>query len=229
MTAAEVDRRIEQLLAERPQLHTRGNQVVDYGIDAYLVGFLREHVAAGQRTIETGSGLSTLVFLLMGGEHTAVSPDPKEPERIGAYCDTHGIPRARYTPIVGQSELVLPALPRTPGFDLAFIDGEHAFPVPGIDWFYLTRVLKKGGILIVDDLQLWSCRMLADFMDEEEVWRRVTRTERVAAYRLLDEPDAVLRRWWGAQRYVTRRSKSWTRLRIEKRLFRLARRVGLMQ
>jgi Methyltransferase domain len=227
LTRKDIDERIARLVAERPTLHTRGDRLVDYGINPYLIAFLRRHLTAGERTIETGSGISTLIFLLMGSEHTAISPDPEEPDRIRAYCAQHGIPSDRYTPIVGGSETVLPALPRTPPFDVAFIDGNHSFPAPAIDWFYLTRVLKKNAILIVDDLQLWPCRMLADFMDEEEVWERLARSERAAAYRLLDEPEVVLGRWFGAQPYVRRRSKSWNRLRVEKQFYRLARWFGL--
>jgi hypothetical protein len=69
--------------------------------------------------------------------------------------------------------------------------------------------------------------MLADFMDAEPAWKRLTRTERVAAYQMLDDAHTVLHRGWVYQRYVTRRSKSWTRVRIERQFHRIARHLGI--
>ena len=96
-------------------------------------------------------------------------------------------------------------------FDLALVEGITRFPAPSLDWFYLSRVLKKGGVMVIDDIQVWSCRMVADFLDEEELWQRQTRNDRLAVYRLLAEPDAVLSRSWSRQPYVARRFRSLIR------------------
>ena len=211
----DVDNMIADLCSERPALHVDGDRnLADYGIDHHLASFLRSNLSAGQRSIETGSGISTIVFLLLGTKHTAVSPDEGEPERIRSYCEEHNISLQHYSPVVAASETFLPTLEQTTPFDLALVDGNHAFPAPCIDWFYLTRVLRKGGIMVVDDTQLWPCRVLADFLDAEEVWQQLVRTERVATYRLLAEPSEVLSRWWGQQPDVMRHSKPnlWARV-----------------
>ena len=67
-------------------------------------------------------------------------------------------------------------------------------------------MLRTGGVAIVDDLQLWSGRIVADFLDEEPVWERVVRTPRFGVYRLLADARTVLARWWGLQPFVTRHS-----------------------
>lgn len=67
-------------------------------------------------------------------------------------------------------------------------------------------MLNKGGIMIIDDVHLWTGRILADFLDAEEVWRRLTRTNRFAMYRLLVEAPVVLSRWWEQQPLLVRRS-----------------------
>jgi hypothetical protein len=212
-----VDARIERLVANPPLLHRDGaGNPANYGIDPLLVPYLREYVRPGGNTMETGSGISTIVFLLLGACHSSVTPNGDEAERILGYCREHGIPTKTYTPIVARSELALPALADEPRLEVALVDGNHAFPVPCLDWFYLTRILKQGGVMIVDDIQLWSGKILADFLCAEDPWQRLARTPRFAVYRLLATPDETLGRWWGQQPYVIRHSRSgrlWNRLR----------------
>lgn len=56
-----------------------------------------------------------------------------------------------------ESQIVLPRLlgeRRT--FDLAFVDGNHRFDGVFLDLVYLGRLVRPGGIVFVDDLQLPS-------------------------------------------------------------------------
>lgn len=55
------------------------------------------------------------------------------------------------------SELALPKLLRDGGdgqFDFAFIDGWHTMDHTMLDCFYMNRLLKVGGVLVVDDVNL---------------------------------------------------------------------------
>ena len=89
--AQDTDRLIAELCRNRPALQVDGNQgLVDLNRRPPRI-VLRRNVTPGQRTIETGSGMSTILFLLLGADHTAVSPDAGEPERIRRYCETRGI------------------------------------------------------------------------------------------------------------------------------------------
>jgi glucosyl-dolichyl phosphate glucuronosyltransferase len=205
LRAMQIDEQIEKLLRSPPSLHVDGSgKRVNYGVDARLIAQLREHVRPGHRTLETGSGISTVVFLALGARHRSVSPDGGEAERIREYCKDAGIDASQFTPVVGRSEEILPTLSNEPVLDLALVDGNHAFPAPCIDWYYATRILKRGGVMIVDDIELWTGQILADFLDEEEVWQRLERTDRFASYRMLDDADKVLARWWGQQPLVKR-------------------------
>jgi len=200
---------IEELMKAPPSLHRSDpNTPVNWGIHDALIPHLRRAVRPGSRTLETGSGLSTIIFLALGAKHQSVSPDAGEAERIKSYCEEHGISTADYQPIVGTSENVLPALGDQPVLDLALIDGSHSFPLPSIDWFYTTRILKKDGVMVLDDVQLWSVAILADFLDGDDAWEKVERTPRFAVYRMLGEASDVLGRWWGKQPHVVRCSGS---------------------
>ena len=48
-------------------------------------------------------------------------------------------------------------------FDLGFIDGNHRFDGVFLDLFYLGRLIRKGGILILDDYNLPGIRRAVSF------------------------------------------------------------------
>jgi hypothetical protein len=205
---------IEDLLAHPPSLHADGNgKLVNYQIDVGLVRHLKQWIKPGAHTMETGSGVSTIIFLILGAIHRSVTPFGEEAERIRAYCRQKLIPSDTFTAIMENSETALPKMDGEPILDLALIDGNHAFPVPCIDWYYMTRLLKKGGVLIVDDVQIWSGEILANFLDAEEVWENLERTKRFAVYRLKEDSRTVLKRWWGQQPYLASRYKEPSRWR----------------
>jgi hypothetical protein len=49
-----------------------------YGISKDLAEFLNTSVQPGWKTLETGSGISTLIFAHWGAVHTAVTPNAAE-------------------------------------------------------------------------------------------------------------------------------------------------------
>jgi hypothetical protein len=73
---------------------------------------------------------------------------------------------------IGPSQEVLPTL-RSDAVDLALIDGQHAFPIFFLDWYFCDRWLWVGGVIVVDDTQLWTGHVLRDFLAAESGWRRV--------------------------------------------------------
>lgn len=205
------DDRIRELVRRPPKLHVHRGRPISWGINRALADLLRREVSARSRTLETGAGVSTLIFLLLGATHDAISPDPDEASKILAYCTEHRIPTDRYVHHLARSEAVLPTLPLEPGLDLVLVDGDHAFPIPCLDWFYAARRLRRGGLMVLDDVSLWSVRIVADFLSADDAWQQIERSRRFAAYRLLVDPDRALSRWWGEQRHVVARSGALSR------------------
>jgi predicted O-methyltransferase YrrM len=63
-----------------------------------------------------------------------------------------------------RSETALPrflALGRS--FDLAFIDGNHRFEGVFLDLIYLGRLVRRGGVIVLDDYQLRSVKKAVRF------------------------------------------------------------------
>jgi hypothetical protein len=171
--------------SDPPLVHTRANVAGGYvwatTDDCYE--FLAECCRPGTRTLETGLGISTVLFTIWGCEHTCVVPFEAEVERCIAYLDERGIDRSCVTFEVGRSEDVLPRLDATP-IDVAFIDGGHGFPMTIVDFFYTAGRLVEGGWLVLDDMQLPSVRLgLVDFLELDPRWEHARRSNKWASWR----------------------------------------------
>lgn len=64
-----------------------------------------------------------------------------------------------------RSELILPMLVKEGRvLDFAFIDGWHTFDHTLIDFFYLNRMLKVGGIIVIDDVQMTAVNKVTRYI-----------------------------------------------------------------
>ena len=133
------------------------------------------------RTIETGFGygISALFIcegLLANGDAAAhhVAVDPNQATRFGD-CGRQLVVEAG---LGGLVELHVEAsetlLPRLLGegrrFDLAFVDGNHRFEGVFLDLVYLGRLVRGGGVVIVDDHQLPSVARAVSFCTTNLGW-----------------------------------------------------------
>jgi predicted O-methyltransferase YrrM len=131
-------------------------------------------------TIEVGlgyaiSGLYILEGLISnGGDVRHVAMDPNQGTRFGN-CGLLAIEEAGATRLLefhaDESQVVLPRLlgeGRT--FDLAFVDGNHRFDGVFVDLAYLGRLVKRGGIIFVDDYQLPGIARAVSFFVKNLGW-----------------------------------------------------------
>jgi hypothetical protein len=162
---------LAELLAAKPRLHLDGK--ASWQCLPLVLDFIDRTVQPGWQTLETGAGLSTAVFALRGARHTAVMPAADEAVRIRAFCREHGIPTDDVEFVIQRSELALPAMTSGP-LDLILIDGHHGFPTPFLDWYYTADRLRVGGLLIVDDTQLWTGHTLKQFLVRQPGWQVAT-------------------------------------------------------
>jgi hypothetical protein len=162
---------VDQLFGQRPMLHRDHlGRPAYWAIGEDVARLLDREVAPGNRTLETGAGLSTIMFAIKGAQHTCVVPDAGLVDRIVAFCKEAEITTDNISFEIGLSQDVLPRL-NPSNLDLVLIDGAHAFPIPFIDWFYTARTgLRDSGILVIDDTQLWTGRVLVDFLCSEPNW-----------------------------------------------------------
>jgi predicted O-methyltransferase YrrM len=131
-------------------------------------------------TVETGLGyaLSTLFICegLLANGHSEVRHVALDPFQAGnAYVGLQVIEEAGLDGVVEfhpeESQLALPRfLAEGRRFDLAFVDGNHRFDGVFLDLIYAGRLLRRGGIVFVDDLQLPSISRAASFCVRNLGW-----------------------------------------------------------
>jgi hypothetical protein len=163
---------LKTLLNDPPKIHEFGDDFVSWFLPRPVFGFIDMNVNEHSKTFETGCGLSTIAFAMKGGSHICITPSQGEVDRIRDYCKRSGVSLQRVDFRVGLSTNVLPKLPPLE-LDVALIDGGHGFPTVFIDWYYIASWLKIGGILIIDDLQLWTGHILKEFLLAEAEWELV--------------------------------------------------------
>ena len=196
----------DEILRANPALH--GHQPDGtpnrWGLSPEALHLLESLVRPDMRTAETGAGLSTVLFAMSGTRHTCVCPGADQVEWIRAFCAERSIDLGSVEFVVERSEDALPALDLS-GLELALIDGNHAFPTAFIDFFYFARVLAGGGLLFVDDVNLWTGRVLRDFLRSEPAWELVAELPlRSAVFAKVDADFDIGD--WTYQSFVTERS-----------------------
>jgi len=197
---ASLRRLVDEIFAEQPPLHRGETETtrpiapeesslpaaevrrlmaappVCWGVSVEVGRRLLEVVRPGWRTLETGAGLTTLVFALAGASHTAVTPNGHEAAAIKKYARSKGIAMRGVRFAIAASEDYLPRAQKTP-LDLACIDGKHAFPWPVLDWFYAADRLRRDGVLVLDDCALPGVALLKGFLDGDRGWEAEARLD----------------------------------------------------
>lgn len=175
---------IEQLLSTRPSVHPQRNgQERCIGLSSDALNYLYKQTNSGQITLETGCGLSTLIFAHAGCKHHVIAPNQSHILATRKSAQEFGINLNNTLFIQGRSEYVLPNLEEPKHIDIMLIDGGHAFPIPYIDWFYSSQKLVIGGLLVIDDTNLKTVNILYDFLNKQPEWQRVCTFRRTAFFR----------------------------------------------
>jgi predicted O-methyltransferase YrrM len=150
---------------------------------------LREwvHNEGALRTLETGLGFAvSTLFICEGllangpdGRHVAI--DPYQLSGLPMHRTTYvgvGLQILEEAGVRGlvefhpkESQIVLPQLlAEGRSFDLAFLDGNHRFEGVFLDLVYSGRVLKEGGIVFVDDVDLPGVARAVNFCIKNLGW-----------------------------------------------------------
>lgn len=125
------------------------------------------------RTLEVGCayGLSALHICdalrgREGAHHTMIDPDQTTAWDGAGIANLEKAEIDFFELIESPSEIALPRLLETDegAFDLVFVDGWHTFDHALLDCFYATRLLRVGGVLVLDDANWPSLRRVTAFL-----------------------------------------------------------------
>ena len=144
---------------------------------------LRDWVAreGAVRTIEVGLGYGVSALhicegLVLNGDPAArhVVLDPSQSTRFSD-CGLQVLEDAGVRQLVEHhvefSEIMLPQfLKEGRRFDLGFVDGNHRFDAVMLDLFYLRRLVRRGGIVALDDYNWPGVRRAVSFFVSNLGW-----------------------------------------------------------
>ncbi len=149
------------------------------------------------RSIETGMGLSSVVFSNLGWDHTAIAPSLVESNGIFAWIKQSKSRMLKQPRLIVEYSYVELAKQEYYGrnFDFALIDGNHAFPHVFLDYFYFSQMVKVDGYLAIDDINLPAPKKLFEYTKEKSYWQVFKVTDKWAILKLIHDFDVVNEDW----------------------------------
>lgn len=178
----------------------------------FIYGLLKK--SGARNTLETGfaygSSAAHILSATQGenGMHIAIDPFQsgyqnlgiKNIERLGFFQ------RLRF--INEPSQLALPKLvEKGIKLDFAFIDGGHKFEEILVDWYYIDKLLNKGGFVAFHDAWLPATKKVADFIKKNRADYKEFRFEEKEKYLaekmfIFQKVRSDRRRWFNFENFA---------------------------
>jgi hypothetical protein len=179
----------EKLVENPPKLHFWGDAWCLGGMLApqlRMIERLMLSLPDTPRVLETGAGLSSLVFLALGAKVTSFFTKDDLLERIEGAIRDYDLPRENWDYSLGFSELTFPLyLSQHPDLvcDLVLVDGGHMVHTAFTDFTYGYAALREGGYILIDDLQMPSVKVLYRLLKASKFVKEVEVAKKTASFR----------------------------------------------
>jgi predicted O-methyltransferase YrrM len=126
-----------------------------------------------ERTIEVGLALGMSALFLCqavlprGGRHVAIDPFQAESWNGAGLRTLRDAGVEELVEVIEEeSQLALPRLvAEGREFDLAFVDGDHRFEGVFLDLYFMTRLVRPGGLVVVDDMWMPAVRTAVAYVE----------------------------------------------------------------
>lgn len=142
-----------------------------WGVAPGVLRWIADRLSGEMVTIETGAGKTTVLFAALAKHHYCCTPSQREADKIRAYLERIRVPNDKLTFLIGPSDETLPRFRIETLIDFAYIDGCHGHPFPALDWHYIDKYLKVGGIIGMDNAELRPVREHCEFLEENGTYR----------------------------------------------------------
>jgi hypothetical protein len=198
---------------------------------APLFKFLYQQLPANPTILETGAGNSTVTMLFLNPRRLiSIAPDQQLLDRIKKFCIEHSISVTNWHQYADGSQWVLPLMASEnrnslPYLDFALIDGSHGWPTAFVDLEYTNVLLKKGGYILIDDIQLHSCKEIARLLDSLPSFKVALNLGKALVFEKIQDSNYLGE--WDQQPYIYHKTRKYLALMNpnslkESSLFRVA-------
>lgn len=206
---ADADNRLHRVRAARAELHAAGpkrrrpyeEDFERVALPAADCDILRDILVAHDAHVVIEVGLAYGSSALAIGEAlcstggTAVSHIVIDPFQATAYDNVgwdalNAAGLAAQTSFIGEASSIVLARLAADGFtaDAAFVDGSHRFHEVFVDLYFLRKLVRPGGLIILDDAAWPSVAAALRYFDLNLGWRPVSIAGRLTARQVPDEP-----------------------------------------
>lgn len=130
-----------------------------------------------ETSLETGCGVSTVMFSNLSQKHYVFAYDDREsPESsVNLAQSSPDFRSERVQFVFGPTQKTLPRhdFPEETRFDVILLDGPHGYPFPELEYAVLYDKLKPGGLLILDDIHIPSIGNMFAILREDRMYDQV--------------------------------------------------------
>lgn len=118
-------------------------------------------------TMETGTGLSTILFSHISMNHKVFALNDRNMTNVKT-CKIFNSQNVEF--IEGPTQKTLPFYNFSSKFSVVLLDGPHGYPFPELEYYYTYQHIENSGILIIDDIRIPTIHNLFSFLKEEDMF-----------------------------------------------------------
>ena len=176
---------IDKLLTENKFTDKNGKiiNIAETSINSLKAGVITQLISSGKlkQAVEVGCayGISSAVICQAikengGGVNHIIDPFQKEQWANEGLRNLERAGLTNFTHIAEKSEYALPDLAKSElSVDFAFIDGWHTFDHTLIDFFYINKMIRVGGVVVFDDCNWASIEKLIHYVNNYPCYKLV--------------------------------------------------------
>lgn len=148
-------------------------------------------------SMETGSGVSTIVFSHLSSNHTVFAVEYGN----GSITNVKKSPLFNSDTTVfveGPTQKTLPDYKFKEKLQVALIDGPHGYPFPDLEYYYIYPNLDVDALLIIDDIHIPTIHNMFEFIKADEMFEFLEIVGNTAFFRRTDAEmfPPTIDGWW---------------------------------
>jgi len=162
-------------------------------LNLQVIDRLYKCAAGAENSAETGCGKSTLALSHAAKKHLvfaceAFPGDDPEEHSLNKVRKSELLNVGACQFVIGTTQTTLPAFNFDRRFDLVLLDGPHGFPFPELEYYYFYPHIRKGGWLVIDDIQIPGVAQMVDILKKDRMFSLQYVVRTTAFFRRTDSP-----------------------------------------
>jgi hypothetical protein len=134
-----------------------------------------------RRSLETGTGKTTLLLSHISEHHTVFAIDGGQSLTVTRKSDLLEGSRVHF--VDGPTQRTLLAYQFSEPLDFVLLDGPHGYPFPELEYWAVYPHIRPGGVLAIDDIHIPTIHRLFEFLREDPMFELVEVVPHTAFFR----------------------------------------------